>query len=124
MSILRMDSRSTMGTDIRPVSYPRIPEAEAYYLKLSSYPCIKTIRVILGSIGSMKRLSAPELDLFVDGVSYDETWTQFIQLVAARSDASFFSFDVSHLRVEEMLEALDAPEDEDWTGLVNDYEDK
>lgn len=118
MTLTELDSGSGLGTDI--VYYPDEPTISSCY---AVYPQRQTVRVILGQFGKVVRMSAPEIDIVVEGLSRDETWTKFLTEARKREDSVWLKFDVGPTRPEEIAEGLNAPEDEDWGGLVIDAED-
>jgi len=80
---------------------------------------VRNVRVIVGRLGGMYRLSAPDIDTFVDGSSFEEAWLEFLVATSARPDAAWLQFDVGPTRREEIEAALDAPEDEDCNEPVD-----
>jgi hypothetical protein len=79
---------------------------------------VRTIRVILGRLGSAFRLSAPELDIVVDGDTIAGAWHSFLEAVRGRDDTAWLAFDVGPTRRDEVEQGLDAPDDEDWAEPV------
>ncbi|MHC4475688.1 MAG: hypothetical protein ACYTEL_08580 [Planctomycetota bacterium] len=73
-----------------------------------------TVRVIVGRLGSMVRMSAPQLDIVVDGATEQEARKAFLQEASKRQDSAWLRFDVGPTKAEEVSEGLNAPEDEDW----------
>jgi len=78
----------------------------------------QTIRVILGQLGGLVRMSAPEIGIVAEGSRPEEAWAKFLQEVRKRDDSAWLSFDVGPTRQEEIAEGLNAPEDEDWSEPV------
>jgi hypothetical protein len=87
-----------------------------------SRPRIQTVRVIVGKLGSLVRMSAHELDMVVEGETRDEAWREFLQAVGKRDDGAWLTFDVGPTRPEEIAEGLNVPEDEDWAEPVEGAE--
>jgi hypothetical protein len=77
-------------------------------------PRKQTVRVIVGKLGQFVRMSAPELDIVVDGATAEEARKYFREEVAKRGHGVWLRFDVGPTRREEIEKGLDAPEDEDW----------
>lgn len=115
MSLAHLDSRAALGSDIDRRRYDVRTELEEGSSLGGPWIEMRQIRVVLGKLGPVVRLSAPQLDLAADGLDFDEAWATFLQLVADRSDSSWLTFDVGPLRDDEALQALDAPEDELWS---------
>jgi hypothetical protein len=83
----------------------------------------QTVRVILGHFGEVVRLSAPEISVVTEGQNPDEAWAKFLIEISKREDSASLSFDVGPTRRDEIIQGLNAPEDEDWDGLFIDAED-
>lgn len=83
----------------------------------------QTIRVILGQLGGLVRMSAPEINIVAEGSSPEQAWATFLQQVRKRDDSAWLSFDVGPTRKEEIAEGLNAQEDEDWSQLLNNTEE-
>jgi hypothetical protein len=112
MSLLELDSRNPFGTDIEGARYADSPSDTDFYML---YPRKRTIRVILGQLGDMTRMSAPELDIVVDGSDRGQAWARFLDQIRGREDGAWLAFDVGPTRPDEIAEGLNAPEDEDWS---------
>lgn len=84
---------------------------------------VQTVRVILGQFGEVVRLSAPEINVVTEGQNPDDAWAKFLVEISKREDSASLSFDVGPTRRDEVIQGLNAPEDEDWDGLVIDTED-
>ena len=87
-----------------------------------AYPALRKVRVIIGKLGPTIRLSAIDLNLIADGQNFFDAWANLCALIKNREDRQYLRFDVGPLRREEIDRALDAPEDEDWSGLLIDAE--
>ncbi|MDM8005515.1 MAG: hypothetical protein QUV05_05115 [Phycisphaerae bacterium] len=109
-----LDSRVAMGSDIvrRAHGYPT-DLAEGSSLG-DAWIEMRQIRVLVGQWGPAVRLSAPELDLVVDGQDFTEAWAAFLRDVTRRSDSAWLTFDVGSLREKELHLAMDASEEETW----------
>ena len=79
---------------------------------------IRTVRVVLGRLGSTVRLSAHDLGVVVDGDTIEQAWDHFLRAVGGRDDAAWLMFDVGPTRPEEVDAGIDASEDEDWSEPV------
>jgi len=111
------DSRSSLGTDVfRPWARDAARE--------TSHVFARVIRVVIGRLGSIVRLSAADLDIVADGATWEEAWGEFVGAVRQRDDVSWLSFDVGPLRPNEVESALDAPEDESWAEPADEDEDE
>jgi hypothetical protein len=119
MTLTQLDSRMSLGTDIEPSSFWDSPDLKACYVL---YPKRQTIRVILAELGPIVRMSAPALNVAVEGEGRGEAWTLFLEEIGKRDDGAWLTFDVGPTRPEEIAEGLDAPEDEDWSEPVEDVE--
>jgi hypothetical protein len=82
----------------------------------------KKIRVILGQLGNLFRMSAPEIDIVADGSTANEAWTKFLLEVRKLNKKDWLEFDVGPTRQEEVSEGLNAPENEDWSEAVKKVE--
>lgn len=122
MSLANLDSRIGYGTDIERLIYPPIPGSIESPRAISLYPLKQNIRVIVGQLGHTVRMSAPDLSIVVEGANRIEAWTKFLEEIKNRDDGAWLSFDVGPTRREEIQEGLNAPEDEDWSELVNSDE--
>jgi len=118
MTLIGLDSRSSLGTDIDCSRYPGEPNSGCIL-----YPERHTVRVILGHFGRILRMSAPEIDLVVEANTRDEAWAKFLAEARSRQDAAWLTFDVGPTRREEIAEGLNAPEDEDWVQVICDPEE-
>lgn len=78
----------------------------------------QTVRVILGKFGEVVRLSAPKIDIVVEGQNPDDAWAKFLAEISKREDSASLSFDIGPTRQKEIAEGLNAPEDEDWSEPV------
>jgi len=116
MTLLEMDSRTIVGTDIETSAYPDGPSLPE---RRTIYPARQNVRVILCKVGDFVRMSAPELSIVVDGSSEGEVWERFLAKVRKRDDFVWMRFDVGPTRAEEIDAGLDAPEDEDWSEGVD-----
>ena len=69
MSLANLDSRTGYGTDgIQRLTYPPVPGSiETPVPIISVYPIEQEIRVIVGRLGNNVRMSAPSLELVVEG---------------------------------------------------------
>jgi len=79
--------------------------------------------VVIGELGPVVRLSAPDIDLTVEGKNFEDAWPRFLNIVKEREDSAWLTLDVGPTRPEEISAGLNVPEDEDWTGLSNHFED-
>ena len=127
-ALAKLDSRVVDGTDYgfgietKEAIYQDIATNAITSTPAISYPTQRKVRVIIGKLGPMIRLSATDLNLMVEGPNFIEAWLSFRDLVDEREDSPFLTFDVGRLRLGEINLALDAPEDEDWSGLLIDAE--
>jgi hypothetical protein len=119
MSLANLDSRIGYGTDIERLIYPLIPGSIETPVSISLYPLKQDIRVIVGQLGHTVRMSAPDLDIVVEGANREQAWTNFLEEIKKREDSAWLSFDVGPTRREEIQEGLNAPEDEDWSEVIN-----
>ena len=88
-------------------------------------PHRETVRVILGQLGEFVRISAPEFDVVTEGSTPMEAWLKFLDEIGERfrpDENAWLSFDVGPTRPDEIAEGLNAPEDEDWSELLDDTE--
>ena len=110
MPVANLDSRAGLGSDINRLQRYGLDEiwATGTWIKM------RRVRVVLGNLGSMVRLTAPDLDVIVEGASFEETWSQFLNTVGQRGDSAWLWFDVGRTRPDEITAGLDAPEDEVW----------
>lgn len=83
----------------------------------------RPIRVILGRFGQIYKMSAPQKDVVTEGQSPYEAWAKFLVEISKRKDASLLIFDVGPTRRDEIVQGLNAPEDEDWDELIINTED-
>jgi len=120
MALIELDSRTLLGTDIEYSHYPDRPfGVETCIL----YPPRQKVRVILGELGDIVRMSAPDLDIVTEGSNRDEAWAKFLDELRRRfvpDESAWLTFDVGPTRREEIAQGLDAPEDEDWAEPVDD----
>jgi hypothetical protein len=107
-----------------------LPEGNKYCYEIPNsntcsvlYTERQTVRVILGQFGKAVRLSAPGIGIITEGQNIDEAWAKFIIEISKREDSASLSFDVGPTRRDEIIQGLNAPEDEDWYGLAIDAED-
>lgn len=122
MSLAHLDSRIGYGTDIERFIYPPIPGSTEAPKAANLYPLKQDIRVIVGQLGHTVRMSAPDLNIVVEGANTIEAWTQFLEEIKKRDDGAWLSFDVGPTRSDEIKEGLNAPEDEDWSEPVDGIE--
>ena len=83
----------------------------------------KLVRVIHSTIGGIIRMCAPELDITAEGRTLQEARGDFFGQITLRPDAASLMFDIGPTRPQEIARGLDAPEDEDWSGLISDIKD-
>jgi len=121
MTLTALDSRSISGTDIERSCYLDAPTISSGCIMV--YPKRQTIRVILAQFGKIVQMSAPEIDIVVEGHSRDEVWARFLASARKRDDSAWLTFDVGPTRREEISLGLNAPDDEDWSGLISDGEE-
>jgi hypothetical protein len=122
MSLAHLDSRIGYGTDIERFIYPPVPGSVDTPGAVHLYPLKQEIRVIVGQLGHMVRMSAPDLDIVVEGANRGEAWALFLDETKKRDDGAWLSFDVGPTRRDEIEEGLNAPEDEDWSERVGSTE--
>lgn len=120
MNLAGLDSRVAFGTDIEPSNYPDRPSRVERSIL---YPPRQTVRVILGELGDIVRMSAPELNIVTEGSNRVEAWSKFLEEIRRRDDSAWLTFDVGPTRAEEIAEGLNAPEDEYWSGQVDGSEE-
>ncbi|UCC30643.1 MAG: hypothetical protein JSU86_20910 [Phycisphaerales bacterium] len=113
MSAAMLDSRLGLGTDQHRLAPLPSPYAETTTY-VEGYVALRTVRVVLGRLGGIFRLSAPELEVVAEGETISDAWDSFRSVVSARDDAAWLTFDVGRTRPGEIADGLDAPEDEDW----------
>jgi hypothetical protein len=119
MTLSELDSRKLLGTDIEYSHYPDRPSS----IEVSIiYPPRQKVRVILGEFGAFLRLSAHDLNIVTEGSNRMEAWARFLDEIKKRDDSAWLTFDVGPTRPEEIAEGLDAPEDEDWSEVVDGSE--
>jgi hypothetical protein len=122
MNLTYLDSRADLGTDlVRLFGLSCWSDALKEFVAI--YPPNKHIRVITGKLGSTIRMSAPSLNIVVDGANQQEVWEKFVNTVRQRSDSDWLTFDVGPTRAEEIQEGLDAPEDEEWPEMSDNLEE-
>lgn len=122
MNLTYLDSRANLGTDL--VSLLGLScWSDAIKELVAIYPPNKHIRVITGRLGSTIRMSAPSLNIVVEGATPQEAWGKFINIVKSRQDSAWLTFDVGPTRAEEIQEGLDAPEDEEWPEMSDNSEE-
>ncbi len=119
MTLAYLDSRMFFGTDIECSNFWDTPNMRDTYIL---YPKKQTVRVFLGELGKLIRMSAPDLDIVVEGSNKGEAWSKFLEQIKQRNDGAWLSFDVGPTRREEIKEGLNALEDEDWSESVNNDE--
>jgi hypothetical protein len=83
----------------------------------------QAIRVILGRFGGFVKMSAPKINIVVDGLTVDEAWTKFLKEIQTIDEEDWLEFDIGPTRPEEIAEGLNAPEDEDWSEFIEDTEE-
>jgi len=118
MSLVHLDSRIGYGTDIERLIYPPIPGSIEAPKAINLYPLKQEVRVIVGQLGYTVRMSAPDLDIVVEGTNRGEAWAKFLEEIKRRDDSAWLRFDVGPTRREEIEEGLNAPENEDWSESV------
>ena len=109
-----LDSRISLGSDIERRGPNRDPYPETSQWVVEMAP-IRTVRVVVGRLGGVIRMSASDIDIFVEQDSIESAWTGFLEAVQSRDDAAWLAFDVGPTRPEEIEEGLNAQEDEDWS---------
>jgi len=120
MTLIQLDSRMYLGTDIEQTPYADGPGDLGWYVL---YPKRQTVRVILGRFGAVVRMSAPEIDIVTEGQNQEQAWVSFLAEISKREDAAWLTFDVGPTRRDEIRAGLNIPEDEDWSELMSDQED-
>jgi hypothetical protein len=95
-------------------AYP-IPQFKETSGVLSFGSTLHKIRVIQGCIGSLVRLSAPELDVIAEGSNFENAWYDFLDQAKKQKDSCWFIFDVGPTRKSEIAEGLNIDEFEDWS---------
>ncbi|UCE61090.1 MAG: hypothetical protein JSU63_04935 [Phycisphaerales bacterium] len=111
--LMLLDSRSSLGSDINR----RGPTPDPYVERSvcpAGFVVVRTVRVVVGRLGRLFRLSAQELGVVVDAETFESAWVEFLRVIRDRADAPWLTFDVGPTRREEITRGLDAPEDEDW----------
>jgi len=107
----------TYPTDDQYYNFNSICVPSQYVLALQERK--QTVRVVLGQLGGLIRMSATEINIVAEGSSPEQAWAKFLQQVRMRNDSAWLSFDVGPTRQEEIAEGLNAPEDEDWSEPVD-----
>lgn len=120
MNLLELDSRRPFGTDMERPRYADFPTDADF---CAVYPRKETVRVIVGELGRVVRMSAPSLDIVVEGSDRGQAWTRFLEEIRKRGDSAWLRFDVGPTRREEIEKGLDIPEDEDWSVLFGRAKD-
>ena len=117
MTARALDSRASLGSDMERDVFPdyRYRESSEY---LASWSVVRTVRVVVGRLGSIVRLTANELGIVVDDDTIEKAWRRFVGEVAQRKDAPWLALDVGPTRRHEIDDGLNAPEDEDWSEPV------
>jgi hypothetical protein len=115
MTLIGLDSRASLGTDIEHTYYPEDHGSAVVYVP---YPKRQTVRVILAQLEGLFRMSAPEINIVTEGSRLEEAWAKFLKEVRKRYDSAWLMFDVGPTRQEEIAEGLNAPEDEDLSEPV------
>ena len=92
-------------------NYVHIP---SQYVTTPREKC-KRIRVISSCFGNSFRMSAPEIDIMVDGSTPNEAWTEFLKETRKLNETNWLAFDIGPTRPEEINEGLNVPENEDWS---------
>jgi hypothetical protein len=124
MSLSYLDSRLKYGTDVvERLTYPLTPGSEELPESIKLYPPKQEVRVIVGELGHTIRMSAPSLNITIDGTTPQEVWEKFLKVVKTRDDSAWLTFDVGPTRTEEIQEGLDAPENEEWPEMSEDSEE-
>jgi hypothetical protein len=122
MNLTYLDSRTDLGTDLISLfGLSRWSDALKEFVVI--YPPNKHIRVIIGKLGSTIRISAPSLNITIDGTTQQEVWEKFLNVIKRRDDSAWLTFDVGPTRAEEIQEGLDAPEDEEWPEMSDNSEE-
>ncbi len=122
MNLTYLDSRTNLGTDL--ISLLGLScWSDTLKEFVAIYPSNKHIRVIIGNLGSTIRMSAPSLNITVDGTTQQEVWEKFLNVIKNRDDSAWLTFDVGPTRAEEIQEGLDAPEDEEWSDMSENSEE-
>jgi hypothetical protein len=83
----------------------------------------KVIRVILGRLGEIYRMSAPKIGIATEGSNIAEAWKTFFDEINKRKDYANLTFDVGPTRRDEIAEGLNISEDEDWSDTLSESED-
>jgi len=114
-----LDSRESLGSDIHRGT-PQRPLETSFEASTYTGDCrvIRFVRVVVGYLGDVVRVSAAELGIVADGHSVESGWDAFLDMVSLRSDASWLAFDVGPTRTHEVDGGLDAEEDEDWSQSI------
>ena len=114
MSLVDLDSRASLGSDIECSNYASLSSLKRVSGLGGTWFDIRQVRVIVGKWGHSVRMSAPDLDIAVEGANFEEAWGNFLEEARSHPDSSWLTFDVGYTRPEEVSEGLDAPEDEQW----------
>ena len=83
----------------------------------------KAIRVILGRLGEIYKMSAPKIGIVTEGLNIAEAWKTFFAEISKLKDSAYLTFDVGPTRSDEIAEGLNIPEDEDWSESLSESED-
>jgi hypothetical protein len=101
----------------------RLVPTVARYSETSSWAfetfATQTVRVVVGKLGPVVRLSAVELGIVAEAESLESAWCRFLDQVREHPNYEWLMFDLSPTRREEIDRGLDAPEDEDWAEPVD-----
>jgi hypothetical protein len=84
---------------------------------------VADVRVVISYFQNIVRMSAPQLDIFVEGSDQTKALERFFEEVSKRDDKDCLSFDIGPTRREEIEYGLDAPDDEDWSEPVDGVEE-
>ena len=115
MNLANLDSRIYSGTDIKQKAYPHSSLFKESSSFAESVQIKQNIRVFQGNLGSLVRLSAPMIDIVVEGDNFQDAWINFLDEVRKRDDSIWLTFDVGPTREEDIAKGLNAPEFEDWS---------
>ena len=120
---LVLDSRVGYGTDIERLTYSPVPGSTETPPTINLYPLRQDVRVIVGHLGNVVRMSAPSLELVVEGKDQGEAWVEFLNAIKQRDDCAWLAFDVGPTRQDEIEAGLNAREDEEWSDSFDDTEE-
>lgn len=120
MSLMQLDSRNLLGTDTEYSNYRDYP---ADIDGCSRYPTTRRIRIIIGRLNNIIRMSAPAIDIVAEGTNQNEAWINFLCEAKKCEDSDWFIFDIGPTKREEIEEGLNVSEDEDWSEAIEYAED-